>query len=109
MLPQLTVRTTSVGRSPGRKCAGLSTTLCTTTGPIAASGTDDQAEYVFRQLAQYTGGHFIFLTYEETPQASGEPGTDHSVPEGSYTVEDLDALVVRLISDELAALLGQQQ
>ena len=31
--------------------------------PIASSGLDDQGEYVFRQLAQLTGGRFSFLTY----------------------------------------------
>ena len=75
--------------------------------PIASSGLDDQGEYIYRQIAQYTGGYFIFLAYEETPQPSGEPGTTHHV-EG-YTVEALDDLVVRLITDELAHLSGQGQ
>ncbi|HEC23907.1 MAG TPA: VWA domain-containing protein [Chloroflexi bacterium] len=76
--------------------------------PIASSGLNSQGEYIFRQIAQFTGGHFIFLTYESQPQSSGEPGReDLSVPEGSYSVEDLDALVVRLIQEELAALTGQ--
>lgn len=66
-----------------------------------------QAEYIFRQIAQFTGGNFIFLTYEDTPQSSGEPGTEYNVSEDSYSVEDLDALVVRLIRDELEALTGQ--
>jgi von Willebrand factor type A domain len=72
--------------------------------PIAASGANDQAEYIFRQIGQYTGGQFIFLTYASTPQSSGEPGTTHHVQEGSYTSQDLDALVVRLIQQELAQL-----
>ncbi len=67
------------------------------------------AEYVFRQLAQFTGGNFIFLTYRDVPQSTGEPGTVYDVPEGSYSVEDLDALVVRLVQEELAALAGEQQ
>jgi hypothetical protein len=76
--------------------------------PIASSDLNSQGEYIFRQIAQFTGGHFIFLTYDETPQSSGEPGRDDlSVPEGTYSVEDLDALVVRLIQEELAALSGQ--
>jgi hypothetical protein len=65
---------------------------------------EPQAEYVFRQLAQFTGGHLILLLSEETPQSGGEPGTSYSVPEDRYTVEDLDALVVRLIREELDAL-----
>ncbi len=77
--------------------------------PIASSGLSDQGEYIFRQLAQYTGGHFIFLTYDSAPQSSGEPGTDLHVQEDAYSVEDLDRLVVRLIQEELAALSGQGQ
>jgi hypothetical protein len=76
--------------------------------PRLGGPEQDQAEYVFRQMAQITGGHFIFLTYADTPQSSGDPGTGSHVSEGSYSVEDLDALVVRLVQDELAALNGQQ-
>ncbi len=76
--------------------------------PIAASGMNSQGEYVFRQLGQFTGGHFIFLTYADKPQTSGEPGTDMHVQEGQYSVQDLDALVVRLVQDELAQLNAQQ-
>lgn len=69
-----------------------------------------QAEYIFRQMAQFTGAPFIFLTYDSQPQAGGTPGRDDvSVPEESYSVEQLDALVVRLVQDELAALSGGQQ
>lgn len=85
--------------------------------PIASSGLDQVGEFIFRQIAQYTQGNFIFLTYEDTdPQTPGvEPGVpgderpDLSVgsPEQSYTVEQLDLLVLRLIEDELAALRQQ--
>ena len=69
----------------------------------------EQAEYIFRQMAQFTGGHFIFLTYEDTPRSSGESGSEVHVPEDEYSVEDLDALVVRLVQDTLATLMGDQQ
>ena len=32
---------------------------------VGASGLDKQGEYVQRQIAQYTGGRFVFLTYKE--------------------------------------------
>jgi hypothetical protein len=82
--------------------------------PIASSGLTPDGEFIFRQIAQYTMGHFIFLTYEQG--ASGAPGDtrpdlhvgDPSKPEqqqeGDYTVQQLDKLVLRLIQDELAAL-----
>lgn len=70
--------------------------------PIASSGLDDQGEYVFRQLAQVTGGRFVFLTYG----ADGGPGdeTTHSVDD--YSVLSLDDLVVRIVEDTLAPLRG---
>jgi Mg-chelatase subunit ChlD len=70
--------------------------------PIASSGLDDQGEYVFRQLAQLTGGRFSFLTYGAG--GAPEPGdaTTHHVKD--YSVLSLDDLVVRLITEELAPL-----
>jgi hypothetical protein len=66
--------------------------------PIASSGLDDQGEYVYRQIALFTQGRFIFLTYGR----GGQPGdaTTHHVEQ--YTVEHLDDLVVRLVEEELA-------
>lgn len=69
--------------------------------PIASSGLDDQGEYIFRQLAQYSQGRFIFLTYEG-PTNGGAPGevTTHHVED--YSVENLDNLLVKLVEEELA-------
>lgn len=76
--------------------------------PIAASGTDDQAEYIFRQIAQFTQARFIFLTYEG-PTQGGKPGDVSTMNVSSYGVQDLDDLVVRLVREELAYQDGQQQ
>lgn len=75
--------------------------------PIAASNSDDQAEYVFRQLAQQTLGRFIFLTYQPG-QDAGTPGdtTTHHVDPQSFTVERLDDLVVQVVQRELAQANG---
>jgi Mg-chelatase subunit ChlD len=69
--------------------------------PIASSGLDDQGEYIYRQLAQYTQGRFIFMTYAG-PTNGGAPGevTTHHVDD--YSVENLDDLLVRLVREELA-------
>ncbi|NIS79903.1 MAG: VWA domain-containing protein [Anaerolineales bacterium] len=69
--------------------------------PIAASGADDQAEYIFRQLAQFTQGRYLFLTYEG-PTNGGEPGDVSTMHVDGYGVQDLDDLVVRLVAEELA-------
>ncbi|MFL5801239.1 MAG: vWA domain-containing protein [Roseiflexaceae bacterium] len=75
--------------------------------PIAASNSGPQAEYVFRQLAQQTLGHFIFLTYQEG-QSGGAPGESTSLQAGQqdYTVDRLDELIVQVVKRELAAAVG---
>ncbi|MDM8529402.1 vWA domain-containing protein [Anaerolineales bacterium HSG24] len=69
--------------------------------PIASSGLDDQGEYIFRQLAQFTQGRFIFLTYADDSN-SGAPGSTTTHHVDDYTVEHLDDLLVQLVTDELA-------
>ncbi|MCA9969633.1 MAG: VWA domain-containing protein, partial [Anaerolineales bacterium] len=67
--------------------------------PIASSGLDEQGEYIFRQLAQTTGGRFIFLTYGAG--GPGTTGTETDLNVSDYTVGSLDTLVVRIITEEL--------
>lgn len=62
--------------------------------PLAASGLDGLGEFVFRQLAQFTGGKFLFLTYGG--------GTSHQV--GPVQESNLDDLVVGIVKAELAHL-----
>ncbi|MDX9720864.1 MAG: VWA domain-containing protein [Myxococcota bacterium] len=66
---------------------------------VASSGLSDDGEYVFRQLAQFTMGRFVFLTY-------GPKGTStvHDVKPDSFQPESLDRLMVRLVKEELASL-----
>jgi hypothetical protein len=77
--------------------------------PIAASNTDQQAEYVFRQLAQQTLASFIFLTYQPGA-SSGAPGETTQLEAGDspqgFTVERLDDLVVQIVERELGAAVG---
>lgn len=62
--------------------------------PLAASGLDALGEFVFRQLAQFTGGKFLFLTYGG--------GTSHQV--GPVQENNLDDLVVGIVKAELGHL-----
>jgi hypothetical protein len=70
--------------------------------PIASSGLDSQGEYIFRQMAQATGGRFIFLTYGAG--GPGSTGTETDFEVSDYTVASLDALVVKIVEEELAYL-----
>jgi hypothetical protein len=69
--------------------------------PIASSGLDDQGEYVLRQIAQFTQGRFVFLTYAG-PTNGGPPGDETTHHVEDYSVENLDDLVIRLVEQELA-------
>lgn len=71
--------------------------------PIASSESDDQAEGVFRQVAQATGARFVFLSYGAEGAATGE-NTDIATTD--YEELSLDELVVRLVGEELAHLSG---
>ena len=71
--------------------------------PVSSSGTDDQAEFVFRQLAQFTGARYVFLTYGAGGRATGA-STD--IDQRDYEELSLDDLIVRLVAEELAALRG---
>ncbi len=69
--------------------------------PVSSSGTDDQAEFVFRQLAQFTGGRYVFLTYGAAGRATGESS---DITEEDYENLSLDDLIVRTIAEEIADL-----
>jgi len=68
---------------------------------LAASGLDDQGEFIWRQLAEATLGQFLFLTY------GPDDSTTHHV--SGYTADNLDDLVVRLIDGELSPTASSQQ
>jgi von Willebrand factor type A domain len=72
--------------------------------PIASSESDDQAEVVFREIAQATGARFVFLSYGAEGAATGA-STD--IASTDYEELPLDALVVRLVAEELTALSGE--
>jgi len=69
---------------------------------VGASGLDPQGEFIFRQMAQFTGGRFVFLTYAQAGRPSSGPGRETTHDVRNYSVETLDHLLVRLVSDEMA-------
>lgn len=71
---------------------------------VGASGLDKQGEVIQRQIAQYTGGRFVFLTYAQAANPGSGPGRETVHDVRNYSVETLDRLVVRLIREELAPL-----
>ena len=69
---------------------------------VGTSGLNtDGGELVLRQVAQYTGGKFVFLTYKDAqvPSKGAGDATVHDVQ--NYSVDTLDDLLLRLVKDDL--------
>jgi Mg-chelatase subunit ChlD len=73
---------------------------------VGASGLEPEGEYIYRQLAQYTAGRFVFLTFREAADPASGPGTQTVHDVKNYSVQTLDRLIVRLVSEELGRLPG---
>ena len=72
---------------------------------VGAGGLPLSGEYVLRQIAQYTGGKFIFLTYgEEGESEGGEPGSVSHHTGANYQTDKLEAIIIRFAKEELAHL-----
>ncbi len=71
---------------------------------VGASGLDKQGEYIQRQIAQYTGGKFVFLTYDQASNPASGPGRETVHDVQNYSVDSLDRLIVRLVREDLAKL-----
>ncbi|MCK6570611.1 VWA domain-containing protein [Myxococcota bacterium] len=74
--------------------------------PVASGGSDPVAELQFRQLAQFSLGHFVFIT-EGGGSSEGSGGSDYDVDPQQFRVEALDDLIVRLVTTELDAFTGR--
>jgi Mg-chelatase subunit ChlD len=71
--------------------------------PVASSNSDDLAEGVFRQIAQFTGGRFVFLSYGANGAGGTATGDSTDISKADYQELALDDLIVRLVGEELAA------
>jgi Mg-chelatase subunit ChlD len=71
---------------------------------VGASGLDPQGEFIQRQIAQFTGGRFVFLTYDRAGEPGSGPGRETVHDVKNYSVATLDRLIGRLIREELAPL-----
>jgi Mg-chelatase subunit ChlD len=69
---------------------------------VGASGLDRVGEMAMRQMAQFTGGRFVFLTYANAHRPAAGPGRETTHEVSNYSVETLDKLIVRLVGEEIA-------
>jgi hypothetical protein len=67
--------------------------------PVASSGIDKATEFLLRQEALMTGGTYIFLTDD-----SGIGNSHLQATVGEYTVEYLNACLVRIVNEYLTGI-----
>lgn len=72
---------------------------------IGASGLNQQGEYIWRQIAQYTMGQFVFLTYGEKGETKVDtPSTVSHHTGDNWQSRNFDAIIVQSIARELQYL-----
>ena len=75
---------------------------------VGTGGLDLMGELILRQISQYTGAKYIFLTYgEEGESAGGAPGSVSHHTGSNYQTDKLEAIIIRLAKEELAFLTDQ--
>lgn len=72
---------------------------------VGTGGLPLSGEYVLRQISQYTGGKYIFLTYGESGEsAGGEIGSVSHHTGANYQTDKLEAIIIRFAKEELSYL-----
>ncbi len=75
---------------------------------VGTGGLDLMGEYILRQISQYTGAKYIFLTYgEEGESEGGKPGSVSHHTGANYQTDKLEAIIIRFAREELAHLTDQ--
>ncbi len=76
---------------------------------VGTGGLDIKGEYVLRQISQYTGGKYIFLTYGEKGESEG--GREGSVSHhtgANFQTDKLESIIIRFARDELNNVLDKK-
>lgn len=69
---------------------------------IGTGGLDISGEYQLRQIAQYTYGKYIFLTYGEKGESvGGEPGSVSHHTGANFQTDKLETIILRFAKEEI--------
>ncbi|MBN2509927.1 MAG: VWA domain-containing protein [Spirochaetales bacterium] len=75
---------------------------------VGTGGLDIQGEYILRQIAQYTGGRYLFLTYGETGESEGGVAGSVSHHTGAnFQTDKLESIIIRFTREEISAFLNE--
>ncbi len=75
---------------------------------IGVGGLNLTGEYILRQIAQYTYGKYIFLTYgEKGESAGGKAGSVSHHTGANFQTGRLEAIIIRIAKEEISFLTDQ--
>ena len=70
---------------------------------VGTGGLDIAGEYVLRQIAQFTYGKYIFLTYGEHGEShGGHPGSVSHHTGANFQTDKLESIIIRFAKQELS-------
>lgn len=76
---------------------------------IGTGGLNLQGEYILRQIAQQTGGRYIFLTYgEEGESEGGRPGSVSHHTGANFETDHLESIIINFTREELSWLTDEE-
>jgi Mg-chelatase subunit ChlD len=74
---------------------------------VGTGGLDLAGEYVLRQIAQYTSGRYIFLTYGEKGESEGgQPGSVSHHTGDNFQTDKLETIIIQFAKEEINNVLG---
>ena len=72
---------------------------------VGTGGLEVDGEYVLRQISQFTGAKYIFLTYGERGESEGgRPGSVSHHTGANFVTDKLEAIIIRFAKEELSFL-----
>jgi Mg-chelatase subunit ChlD len=74
---------------------------------VGTGGLDLAGEFVLRQIAQYTSGRYIFLTYGEKGESEGgRPGSVSHHTGDNFQADKLETIIIQFAKEEINNVLG---
>ncbi len=74
---------------------------------VGTGGLNLSGEYVLRQIAQYTSGRYIFLTYGEKGESEGgRPGSVSHHTGDNFQADKLETIIIQFAKEEINNVLG---
>jgi len=74
---------------------------------VGTGGLNLAGEFVLRQIAQYTSGRYIFLTYGEKGESEGgRPGSVSHHTGDNFQTDKLETIIIQFAKEEINNVLG---